>query len=83
MTRLHDRLYAGVLAPHLRRDIPYRPHLTVGRFRAAAEAGALRQTVDMAATLDGLALLYLAPSGVAEVAAFPLVPSPPPSVTGT
>lgn len=83
VTRLHDCLHAGALAPRLRRDIPYRPHLTIGRFRTAAEAEAVRQTVDMAATLDRLALLHLTPSGVAEVAAFALSPSPFPAVTGT
>ena len=27
---LHDRLYAGVLRPYLRADLPYVPHITVG-----------------------------------------------------
>jgi 2'-5' RNA ligase len=27
---LHDRLYGGLLRPHLRADVPYEPHLTVG-----------------------------------------------------
>jgi 2'-5' RNA ligase len=26
---LHDRLYQGVLSPHLRADIPFTPHMTV------------------------------------------------------
>jgi 2'-5' RNA ligase len=26
---LHDRLYSGVLRPHLREDIPFEPHITV------------------------------------------------------
>lgn len=30
--RLHDRLYAGLLAPALRLDLPFVPHITVGRF---------------------------------------------------
>lgn len=81
VTRLHDRLYAGVLAPRLCPAIPYSPHLTVGRFHVAAEAEALRQTIDMAATLDRLAVLHLTPTGVTEAVAFPLAPLP--SVTGT
>jgi 2'-5' RNA ligase len=28
---LHDRLYTRSLAPHLRRDLPYEPHITIGR----------------------------------------------------
>ena len=27
---LHDRLYAGALRPHLRVDIPFIPHITIG-----------------------------------------------------
>jgi 2'-5' RNA ligase len=29
ITELHDRLYQGVLRPHLRDDIPFVPHITV------------------------------------------------------
>lgn len=28
---LHDRLYSGLLAPHLAPDIPYVPHMTIGK----------------------------------------------------
>ena len=28
---LHDRLYTRSLAPHLRRDLPYEPHITIAR----------------------------------------------------
>jgi hypothetical protein len=28
---LHDRLYTRSLRPHLRRDLPYEPHITVAR----------------------------------------------------
>jgi len=30
--RLHDDLYTGILAPFIRRDIPYVPHVTLGAF---------------------------------------------------
>jgi hypothetical protein len=30
ISRLHDRLYGGPLAPHLRLDRPYIPHITIG-----------------------------------------------------
>jgi 2'-5' RNA ligase len=43
---LHDKLYTRSLAPHLRRDMPYEPHITIARQasyadleRAFAEAG--------------------------------------------
>jgi 2'-5' RNA ligase len=31
VTALHDRLYRGALAPFLRRDLPYEPHVTIAR----------------------------------------------------
>jgi 2'-5' RNA ligase len=31
VTALHDRLYRGVLAPFLRPELPYEPHITIGR----------------------------------------------------
>jgi len=30
IVKLHDRLYGGILAPELRLDIPFIPHITVG-----------------------------------------------------
>ena len=30
VSRLHDELYTGPLAPHLRLDLPYVPHITIG-----------------------------------------------------
>jgi 2'-5' RNA ligase len=30
---LHDKLYTRSFAPHLRRDLPYEPHLTIARYR--------------------------------------------------
>lgn len=38
MVRLHDRLYAGMLAPALRLDLPFVPHLTVARFTDSTAA---------------------------------------------
>jgi 2'-5' RNA ligase len=31
LTALHDRLYTRSLLPHLRRDLPYEPHITLAR----------------------------------------------------
>jgi 2'-5' RNA ligase len=31
VTALHDRLYRGALAPFLRRELAYEPHVTIGR----------------------------------------------------
>lgn len=30
LSLLHDRLYAGIMSPHLRLDIPFVPHITIG-----------------------------------------------------
>ncbi len=43
LVRLHDRLYAGALAPRLRLDIPSLPHITVGR---AADPRACKRLAD-------------------------------------
>lgn len=41
ITKLHDRLYTGPFAEALRLDIPYVPHVTLGRFSSARIAKAL------------------------------------------
>jgi len=38
---LHDRLYRGALAPFLRRDLPYEPHLTIARASPGQSSDAL------------------------------------------
>lgn len=38
---LHDALYRGPLAPQLRLDLPYTPHVTIGRLRDRPRAKAL------------------------------------------
>jgi 2'-5' RNA ligase len=42
---LHDRLYRGALAPFLRADLPYEPHVTIGR---AADPRACEAVIDAA-----------------------------------
>jgi 2'-5' RNA ligase len=34
ITALHDKLYTRSLQPHLRRDLPYEPHITLARHAA-------------------------------------------------
>ena len=38
---LHDRLYRGALSPFLRRDLPYEPHVTIGRVSDASACDAV------------------------------------------
>ena len=44
---LHDRLYAGVLRPHLRSEIPFVPHMTVGAASDLQLAERLAQELDV------------------------------------
>jgi 2'-5' RNA ligase len=44
--RLHDALYEGPLAGELASDIPFIPHLTVGRFGDHARARALARRIN-------------------------------------
>jgi 2'-5' RNA ligase len=43
---LHDRLYEGVLRPHLRDDTPFLPHITVGECRDLGECERLAKTLN-------------------------------------
>jgi len=45
VTALHDKLYTRSLQPHLRRDLPYEPHITVAR---NADFGALERAMSAA-----------------------------------
>ena len=44
IVRLHDKLYTGILAPALRLDIPFIPHITVGY---SPDAQAYKMLVDI------------------------------------
>lgn len=46
VVRLHDALYASALAPSLRLDIPFIPHITVGATHDLAAAKALADAVN-------------------------------------
>jgi hypothetical protein len=76
---LHDRLYAGPLAGELRLDLPYVPHITVGRFSSAAAAKACADRlnagpVTIRGRIEAIAVVR-AEGGRAEVVAtFPLRP---------
>ena len=76
ITALHDALYDGPLRGDLRTDIPFVPHVTVGRLNehAAAEALArrLKDQVDIAARLSRLDLVAFDGGPVRPVASWPL-----------
>ncbi|MEQ8587214.1 MAG: 2'-5' RNA ligase family protein [Thalassobaculaceae bacterium] len=77
LIRLHDHLYSGPFADVLRLDLPYVPHVTLGRFGEAKIAKALvddlnAQDIELRARLDTVELFRLAegeaPRRLAEVA---------------
>ena len=73
---LHARLYGGVMAPFLRHDIPFVPHLTVGAFerRDAGEelAAALnRDGLCVRGTVPRAHLVEVGEQSVRTVAEFP------------
>ena len=77
---LHDRLYTRSLAPHLRRDLPYEPHLTLARCREPARleealAGAAEACGrEHAAVMRELTLVAMAAGGkIDRVSTFPLL----------
>jgi 2'-5' RNA ligase len=50
---LHDRLYSGSLAAHLMPEIPYHPHVTVGRLADPTEfSNALALAREMGGTFE-------------------------------
>ncbi len=72
---LHDRLYAGVLRPYLRTDIPYIPHLTIGVAQNLADAERLMDELAMGSrvirgTLTGMDLVDLQAARIQTVVSY-------------
>lgn len=69
VTELHDRLYTRALAPHLRRDLEYQPHITLARHASLealdAAADEARETLrgEYRDTLRAVDLVAVAPDG--------------------
>lgn len=73
LTALHDRLYRGPLAPALRRDIPYVPHITIVTSHDAAACRTLtdelnKQRLDIAGTVHALDVIALENGRVRQLA---------------
>ncbi len=73
---LHNRLYAGTLRTHLRSDIPFAPHLTIGASRDLQTAEQWAGTLDVSGTLrgavDSLALIDVGQGRIRTIAAYAL-----------
>jgi 2'-5' RNA ligase len=59
ITMLHDRLYSGVLRPHLRSDIRFVPHLTVAAVSSLEAAETLAKDLDAREVRGVIAALEL------------------------
>src|SRR5262245_19355803 len=74
---LHDRLYIGLLASHLRLDLQYVPHITIGTCSDAEKAKALCDEVNagalsIAGTIGSLTVTLLADSKIQNLQSFEL-----------
>jgi len=75
---LRAALHTGLFAPLLRLDIPYSPHITVGRFDSVGSArpicDALNASgIDVSGRITGLTVVAMQADGrIDEVAGFPL-----------
>jgi 2'-5' RNA ligase len=75
IVELHDRLYRRVLAPFLRREFDYAPHVTVGRADDVANCERMLRDARVAfprpldAVLRSLSILALPPDGSLSVEA--------------
>jgi 2'-5' RNA ligase len=77
ITELHDRLYAGVLQTHLRADIPFAPHMTVGASSNFEECQNLAEALNgdqriVRGLLDSVALVNVAATPVQSIDTFRL-----------
>ena len=84
LVRLHDRLYAGALAPQLRLDIPAIPHITVAAKGDATEAKALADELNarpfaIAGAIAALDIVVHTAGTVRTLARVPLAATPAPS----
>ena len=77
ITALHDRLYTGPMAPHLRKATHFVAHMTIGHAAGAAAAAALCDAlqadgVDVAGSIDALVVGCVEHGRFVELARFAL-----------
>lgn len=70
---LHDDLYSGILKPYLRRDLPYRPHITIATCEERTSCEAIIERIggsDIAirGTIETLDVVRLDDEGITPVA---------------
>ncbi|MEM1046661.1 MAG: 2'-5' RNA ligase family protein [Pseudomonadota bacterium] len=77
LSLLHDRLYTGVLRPHLRLDIPFTPHITIGTVDDLSAARRLcdalnRDGVEIIGRVEALTVGALVEGRIRDLARLPL-----------
>ena len=78
LTLLHDQLYTGPMAPHLRKDLPFVAHITVGHCASFEDAQRLcdeldADGIDIAGAIDALVVGGVEDGRWVELARFALV----------
>jgi 2'-5' RNA ligase len=84
LLQLHDRLYSGQLAPELRSDLAYEPHITVACKSSLADAAQLAARIppfDIRASVDELHVLTLVGGDIVASQQIPLGAESPASGT--
>lgn len=81
LVAVHDRLHDDVLRSHLRRDVPFVPHMTVGAHRNQAECERIAEELNreprvVRGVIDGVDVLEADESMIKTVARLPLGGAP-------
>jgi len=82
---LHDRLYGGLLRPFLREDVPFLPHITVGRSADLGQCQRLAEELNdellaVHGAIANIDLIEVTNGGVKPVMRFALQLGAPPNV---
>lgn len=77
LVEVHNRLHDDVLRSHLRRDVPFVPHMTVGAHRNQAECERIAEELNrehwvVQGVIDGVDVLEVDESMIRTVARLPL-----------
>jgi 2'-5' RNA ligase len=75
--RIHDELYATTFRAHLREDVPYLPHVTVGASATFEECASLAEAlnqgaIDVRARIDAIDIISVGVDGIASAGHVPL-----------
>jgi 2'-5' RNA ligase len=76
--QIHDALYTSTFRAHLREDIPYHPHVTVGSCATFEECASMaealnRSPISLRARIDAIDVISVGVDGIAPAGHVPLV----------